>query len=232
MKMERAKVIVHMFVTIDGKSQEYLEGDPDARFAGEVYDQFVLTLGEAWGCGRNTFDSHRKVALPPCPEHDREDRLSVEKRPFCVAIDRMGKLRWNKPTMKYGPASCPIVEVLTERAPNEALAYYDSVGVSYLFAGKEEFDPELMLEKLKQKLGVNTFLLCGGASINAVFLKADLVDEISLIIAPGVSGEKGLLTSFDGEGRIGKSFALKEAKAIGHNTVLLRYVRKGEEAKK
>ena len=31
---ERAKVIVHMFVTIDGKSTEYLEKSKDARFGG------------------------------------------------------------------------------------------------------------------------------------------------------------------------------------------------------
>ena len=201
---ERAKVIVHMFVTIDGKSTEYLEKSKDARFGGVVYDQFVLTLGEAWGCGRATFDSHKKVDLSKYADkpHEKKDSFKEGNTPYCIAIDRYGKLRYSKPTMHYGPSDCQIIEALTENVSPEVLHHYDEIGVGYIFCGKDDFDMELFLEKLYAH-GIKT-----------------------LIMVPGVSGTRNGITSFGSEepGEP-KLFKLKEVKDIGHNCVRLRYTK-------
>ena len=57
-------------------------------------------------------------------------------------------------------------------------------------------------------------------------MKRDLVDEISLIMVPGVSGTRNGITSFGSEepGEP-KLFKLKEVKDIGHNCVRLRYTK-------
>jgi riboflavin biosynthesis pyrimidine reductase len=57
-------------------------------------------------------------------------------------------------------------------------------------------------------------------------MKKGLVDEISLIMVPGVSGTRNGITSFGSEepGEP-KLFKLKEVKDIGHNCVRLRYTK-------
>ena len=89
----------------------------------------------------------------------------------------------------------------------------------------------LFLEKLYEK-GIKTFVLCGGAEINQEFLKEDLVDEISLIIVPGVSGTRNGITSFGAEvPGSPKLFQLKSVKDLGHNCVRLVYTKPVEENK-
>ena len=77
-----------------------------------------------------------------------------------------------------------IIEVLTESAKDEYLAYLQDIKVSYIFAGKEELNVKLALEKLKTLFNIDTLLLEGGSIINGAFLKEDLVDELSLVYVP------------------------------------------------
>ncbi len=231
---KRARVICHMITTIDGKIVIDWEGDADYAFAGQTYED-MLSGCAAWGCGRETFQgnlsSSRSVDLA-CyspAEPPLADRIVPPNgRPLCVAIDRFGKLRWESSSMPYAGLDSLILEVLTEQADPRYLTYLDSLGTPYLFAGKEDFDPLLFLEKLKRDYQVDTFCLCGGAEINAVFMEQDLVDEISLVIGPAVDGARDCLT-FVGTDRpkgFPKYFRLTELKDLGHSTVFLRYERK------
>jgi riboflavin biosynthesis pyrimidine reductase len=58
------------------------------------------------------------------------------------------------------------------------------MGIPYLFAGKDEIDVALALKILQDHIGVDTLVLEGGSIINGHFLRADCVDEISLVQAP------------------------------------------------
>lgn len=146
---------------------------------------------------------------------------------LCVAFDRYGKLRWESNHSTYAGVENMILEAVTEQVPPEFLAYLDDLGIPYLFAGKEEFDPELFLQKLKRYYQADTFVLCGGAQINAEFMRRDLVDEISLVIGPAVAGTRTALTFVGAEDTTGfpKYFKLKEARPIAGNGLVLRYER-------
>jgi riboflavin biosynthesis pyrimidine reductase len=50
------------------------------------------------------------------------------------------------------------------------------------------------LEKLGETFGLKTLLLEGGGRINGSFLKAGLIDEISLLVFPGIDGLSGMPT--------------------------------------
>lgn len=227
---DRARVICHMITTIDGKIVIDWDGSEDYAFAGQAYEDIVAD-SVAWGCGRETFASDLSAPDSALSGYEPVQRpisdriVPAEGRPLCVAIDRCGKLRWESSTMPYAGQDSLILEVLTERADPRFPAYLDSLGIPYLFAGKDDFDPLLFLRKLKRDYGVDTFLLCGGAEINAVFMERDLVDEISLIIGPAVDGVRDGLTFVGTEKPKGfpKYFRLTELKDLGHSTVLLRY---------
>lgn len=229
--MDRAKVICHMMTTIDGKIVIDWDGNKDYELAGEEYDRLIYTYAQAYGCGRATsqmdldvdFSKYKDVPVK------YEDKViqPPEGTGLCVAFDRYGKLRWKSAVMSYGGQSNLMMEVLTEQVPPEFLAYLDVLGIPHLFAGKEDFDPELFLQKLKQLYHVDTFALCGSAEINAAFMRADMVDEISLVIGPGVDGNRNALTCIGSEDTAGfpKFYRLKEVRQIDGHGVVLRYER-------
>lgn len=229
--MDRAKVICHMMTTIDGKIVIDWDGNKDYEQAGEEYDRLIGTYGQAYGCGRATsqmdldvdFSKYRGAAV----QYADKVILPEEGCGLCVAFDRYGKLRWESAVMSYAGQKNLMLEVLTEQAPPEFLAYLDELGIPYLFAGKTDFEPELFLKKLKQLYHVDTFALCGGAEINAVFMREDLVDEISLVIGPAVDGSREALTFVGTKDTrtFPKFFRLKEVRQIAGNGVVLRYER-------
>lgn len=227
----RAKVICHMMTTIDGKIVIDWDGNEDYEFAGAEYDRLIGTYGQAMGCGRATcqmdipvdFSKYKNIPV------QYEDRVikPEEGASLSVAFDRYGKLRWTGNYTEYAGQRRLMLEVLTEQVKPEFLAYLDGLGIPYLFAGKEDFEPEVFLTKLKKYYGVDTFVLCGGAQINAEFMRHGLIDEISLVIGPGVDGSRNALTFVGADDRTGfpKFYRLKELKNLGNNSVLLRYDR-------
>jgi riboflavin biosynthesis pyrimidine reductase len=52
------------------------------------------------------------------------------------------------------------------------------------------------LEILNRELGIERLLLEGGGGSNGAFLRAGLIDEISLAICPAVDGAKGAPSIF------------------------------------
>ncbi len=228
---DRARVICHMMTTIDGKIVIDFDGNEDYQTAGDEYDRLVAAYGPVWGCGRATsqleipvdFSQYEgvpvtyedKIIQPPKGAH------------LCVAFDRYGKLRWESNMSSYGGMDSLLLEVLTEQVQPAFLAYLDELGIPYLFAGKEDFDPALFLQKLKRYYHADTFVLCGGAQINAEFMRRDLVDEISLVIGPAVAGNRTALTMIGAEDTTGfpKYFKFKEARPIPGNGLVIRYER-------
>lgn len=227
---DRAKVICHMITSINGNAVTPLLADTNLSAASEVYTEQVLSFGKAWGCGRNTF---QKVASAPVDlsqyrgkSVSYEDKvIAGEDGRYCVAFDRYGKLLWNTDIGPYWGGK--ILEVLTEQVTPEFVAYLDDMKISYMFAGKEDFEPEVFLKKLKEKYQIDTFVLAGGPSINGIFMEKNLIDEINLVITPGVDG---ILhgTFFAGAEELSafpKYFRVKEVKQFGNDVINLQYER-------
>lgn len=65
----------------------------------------------------------------------------------------------------------------------------------------------------------------GGGHINAAFLSANLLDEISLLIGAGIDGREGICSVFDGLKRNHPLTLLKleKVKAFKSGSVWLRY---------
>ena len=119
--------------------------------------------------------------------------------------------------------------VLSEQVSDAHLAGLRSEQVSYIFAGKHEIDLGLALEILNRELGVKRLLLEGGGGSNGAFLRAGLVDEISLAILPAVDGAKGAPSVFDSSDKDAgvpapiKSMTLQSSQVLDGGAVWLRY---------
>ena len=193
--MNRPKVICHMTTSIDGKVTGEFLGMPQCERATEIYYEINRDdHADAFACGRVTMESSFTCSwYPDLTAYQgacipREDYVAdKDARYFAVSFDRKGRLGWKTPYIVdddpvYGGAH--IIEVMLESVPDTYLAYLRAMGISYIFAGREEMDMLLALEKLRKLFGIETLLLEGGSIINGAFARANVIDELSLVVAP------------------------------------------------
>ena len=115
-------------------------------------------------------------------------------------LDAHGKIAWGRTDI----GDDPIVAVLTAQVADAHVAGLRQEGVSYIFAGEQDLDLGLALEILHRELGIQRVLLEGGGVTNGAFLRAGLIDELSLVIFPAVDGAQGAPCVFDSRGRCGR----------------------------
>ena len=190
-------VICLMVSSVDGRTLNSRQRPK--RSGGELFERIHDELGgDAWLIGRVTgsefakgkpYPASTKETLPREPWFARRDAKA-----YGIVLDAHGKIGWGRSDI----GGDPIVVVLTEQVSDAHLAGLRAERVSYIFAGKVELDLGLTLETLNRDLGIKRLLLEGGGGTNGAFLRAGLVDEISLILCPAVDGAKGAPSVFDG----------------------------------
>jgi riboflavin biosynthesis pyrimidine reductase len=93
---------------------------------------------------------------------------------------------------------------LSEQVSDPYLEHLRERGISYFFAGVDGNDLVMALDVLGNEFGVTTALLEGGGFMNGTFLKAGLIDELSLMIYPGIDGLAGVASIFEYRGEEGE----------------------------
>jgi 2,5-diamino-6-(ribosylamino)-4(3H)-pyrimidinone 5'-phosphate reductase len=227
----RPRVICHMMTSVDGRI--VVEGWPLSREGSRQYEAVHGTYApDAWICGRVTMEQH--FAAGPRSEAEiartydgplRADFVAPgaagEHAMFAIAVDPRGKLVWESGEV----AGDHVVTVLSERVSDEYLAMLRERGVSYLLAGRDDVDLPVALEKIGARLGVRTLMLEGGGAINGSFLRAGLVDEVSLLIVPAADGRVGTPALFDvaGEDAVPCRLTLEGVERRVDDVLWLRY---------
>lgn len=228
-------VICHMVSSVDGRTLNS-RMRPRGANSGGLFERLHEELeGDAWLIGRVTgsefakgtaYPSHTDQTFPRQAWFARRDAAA-----YGIALDAQGKIAWGRADI----GGDPIVAVLTEQVSDAHLAGLRSEGVSYIFAGKRELDLALVLEILNRELGIKRLLLEGGGGSNGSFLRAGLVDEISLAILPAVDGTKGAPSVFDssetdsGTRAPLSAMTLQSCQVLDGGAVWLRYQLRNEE---
>lgn len=201
--MNRPYIICHMMTSIDGKVTGDFLFRPECAGATEIYYDINRKLKcNGYICGRVTMEgSFTGGYYPDLTEyapvrHDlglKMDFMLDDMTGFyAVAFDPKGKLGWKSnriidPDGDVGYDGAQIIEVLTEQVDERYLGYLEAMEIPYIFAGETEIDVELALFKLKNIVGCERLLLEGGSVINGAFQRADVIDELSLVVAPVVA---------------------------------------------
>ena len=138
-----------------------------------------------------------------------------------VVVDSKGKLLWSY----CSDESKPYLIITSENASREYLDYLDGQNISWIACGKGKADIKRAAEILFKEFGVERMGIVGGSKINTAFLKADLLDEISILLGPGIDGRGGMPAVFDGLDMNSDVTALKltDVKAFDSAAVWLRY---------
>lgn len=220
-------VICHMTSGVDGRTLNS-RWRPDGKLAGVLFERLHDELGgDAWLIGRVTGQEFAKGKGYPAVTDQIFPRESwfARRDAYGVALDAQGKIAWGRSDI----GGDPIVAVLSRKVSDAHLAGLRSEGVSYIFAGEAELDLGLVLEILNRELGVKRLLLEGGGGANGAFLRAGLIDEISLVLCPAVDGAKGAPSVFDSSEVLAgptapvDAMTLESSKVLDGGAVWLRY---------
>lgn len=202
----RPRIICHMVSSVDGRLRLERWTPPvdgmDRRVASRVYEQVAARLdGQAWIVGRTSMGAIAlgapRNAIPSGPIARTTHVGRRQGRKLAVGIDPHGKLHYGKDST----GDEHFVAVLAEQVSDAYLAELQEDGVSYLFAGRDGINLQAAVETLGRDFGVETLLLEGGGVTNGAFLKAGLIDELSLLVFPGIDGLSAAPSIFEYQGQ-------------------------------
>lgn len=228
------KIICHIMSSVDGRLLTERWTEPfNGKSKGElmgVYAAIGRKLNaDAWMFGKNTlqegyfpkkFHTSDKTPLAhPIPylAHKTSSRLFVVIDPDADILYESSAVRGDR-----------IVTVLPETAPAAYLEYLQQRYISYLFAGVKGDELNAAMKALAETFGVETLSLQGGGIIDGAFLQAGLIDELSLVVYPGIDGSASSPSIFEYIGREqaparGLSLELLSAETVQDGVVWLRY---------
>lgn len=221
--MKRPYVICHMMQSVDGRVAcdmvDKISGD-------EYYDALDALHCQADVEGRHSYQIHHcgfdefKVENP---QKISSEEFFVASRhdKYQVSVDTGGTLLWE------GGVSDNHICIVSEQASRQYLDYLQKKKISYIAVGKDGIDLKRAMEILHSEFGVNRVAVVGGGKINGGFLKAGLIDELSVMIAPGIDGRIGQPALFDGvsdkDGYLPYHLTLKDVKPLPNGVIWASY---------
>ncbi len=223
--MTKPYIICHMVESLDGRI--------DCRMVDKISgDEYYSTL-DSLCCpasveGRVTMEHY--YALPdkfdsgdsPTVDHEQWHTTS-NRNDFHICPDTTGSLMWESATLDDGR---PLLILTSEKATEKYLAYLRDKGISYIATGKDAIDLPRAMSILHDCFGVERLAVLGGGIINGGFLAAGLLDEVSMLIAPGIDGRDGMRASFDGisdTSKLPTSLSLLSVQREVNGVIWLRY---------
>lgn len=232
--MNRPYVICHMLQSIDGKIAGGFFREKQTLELAKIYSDISKDYnGDAIIYGTTTaqemFSSSTTApVLNQNPIQKIDYIYKDDKNKWIVVIDPQGQISFDQSVYQNPRLKDKnLIVILTENISNQYLETLKSLNISYLFTGKDEIDLRLALEKLYDLFSIKKLLLQGGGITNTYFIKEDLIDELSLVVSPVLSGEEKQPNIFeDCHEYIGQTFDLKQSDLLMKSGLYLKYVRK------
>ena len=220
----RPYIICHMVASIDGR----IDCAMVEKISG---DEYYSTLEEL-DCpslleGRVTMEHYNAAKEPFVPIINKPvgkfcTFVAEESDAYRVSVDTWGRLRWKSNNIEGVPLIC----IVSEKASEEYLETLRQQDISWIAVGKDGIDLAKAMEVLYERFGVKRLGLLGGGHINGGFLEAGLIDEVSLLLAPGIDGRMGETSLFDGisdKGRMPVQLRLEQVKKLKNDVLWIRY---------
>lgn len=213
-----------MMASVDGR----IDCDMTEKIEGSdaYYEAMAQLEVPTTAMGRVTAAMHYALPGAFAPSNNApvaEERTfkATDSAGYSVVFDTNGSLLWDNNQLD----NCPLVCVVSEAATADYLDYLQQKGISYIATGKGSLSLRRAAELLARDFGVERMGLVGGGKINGAFLQAGLIDEMSLMIAPGIDGRTGQPSVFDGIEASAEPVRLtmKNVKAFDCGTVWIRY---------
>lgn len=223
--MNKPYIICHMMTSVDGRIdcamtehlpgvQEYYdtldELEVPSRISGRVTAQLEMSLSGEFHAEKNE----------PFGREGFSKAASAEG--YEIVTDTNGTLLWEDDN----GSDRPLLIIMSEKASREYIEYLNGQHISWIVCGKESIDLGRACEILFKEFGVKRAAVVGGGHINAAFLAAGLLDEVSILIGAGIDGRGGMAAVFDGlpMDRPVTPLKLSDVRQYQSGAVWLRYI--------
>ncbi len=205
------------------------DGTPQKELT-DIYASLAALLGtDAWMFGLNT-----AKAFLPLKYVGRKHTCDMPRTPYLAPRKSQRLFIFADPEagIYYNTSSVrgdDIAVILPESVSDEYLSHLRNAGVSYLFGGKDGMDLNTAMQTLSEIFGIKAISLQGGGIINGAMLEAGLLDELSIVVYPGIDGLAGVTSIFEyiggrtTEPSHGQMLELVSAETKDHGVVWLRY---------
>lgn len=190
----RPYIVCHMMQSVDGR----IACDMVDKISGDEYYDAL----DALDCpsrveGRYSYQLHCcgfKEFKPTVAGRVGQETFykAADAKGYQISADSRGILLWDD--ADNANRLC----LVSEEASPEYLDYLRGLGISYIATGKGQINLTRAVEILHDEFGVTRLAVVGGGKINGGFLTAGLIDELSVMFAPGIDGRCGQPALFDG----------------------------------
>ena len=141
-----------------------------------------------------------------------------------ITIDPDGDITYNSNTFRGDS----IITILSKKTKVEYLAFLEELGIGYIVV-EDIRDLPAIMSRLYELYGVQSISLQGGGIMNGAMLAAGLLDELSLVIYPGIDGLTTSPSIFEYLGADderpadGQALELLSSETRSHGIMWLRY---------
>jgi 2,5-diamino-6-(ribosylamino)-4(3H)-pyrimidinone 5'-phosphate reductase len=178
------RVILHSGASVDGRI-DWLAMD-----MGLFYGLAATFAAGAMLTGADTMlaaYAGQAEEAEPAPEAEASAGDGYESGLLLAVVDSRGRIE-NWPRIQREPWWRKAIALCAGSTPRDYFDRLEALGVEHVIAGEERVDLRAALEALHERYGVETVQVDSGGTLAGAMLRAGLVDEVSLILAPMLTG--------------------------------------------
>ncbi len=185
------KVVVYNSVSVDGAIKDF---DVDIALhyevAGGIGAQAMLV-------GSDTAKLGMEIFLKTIPTEEPSDFLKPtikegDNRPYWAIADSTGKLNGFLHIFRQSGYGKDVILLVSNTTPKDYLEYLEARHYDFLVAGNDHVDYKAALEELNKRYGIDTVATDTGGVLASLLIEEGLVDEVQLLIAPEIVGQKAV----------------------------------------
>jgi 2,5-diamino-6-(ribosylamino)-4(3H)-pyrimidinone 5'-phosphate reductase len=184
------KVVIYNTISLDGAIKDFsVDIALHYEVAGRIGSQVMLVGSETARTGIEVYSQKS----PEQPSDWVKPKIKEDdKRGYWAIADSRGKLNGLLHIYRQSGYGKDVIVLVSEKTPKEYIDYLKTRNYDYIVAGNDHVDYRLALEELNRRYGFDTVATDTGGVLVAELLKQGLVDEVMLMVAPEIVGEKAV----------------------------------------
>lgn len=183
------KLIMHNQVSLDGAVSGF-QIDPGLYYSiVNSYDAGMYLVGSATARQGIKMFSRNVPAEEPSDFEPTGDNKS-KNSPIWVFPDSTGKLEGLLHVYRRYEHCRDVIVLVTVETPKSYINYLDQRNYRYYVCGEVKVDYKVAFEKISGDFSWETMITDNGGVLGAVLLENGMIDQISLIVSPTLTGKK------------------------------------------
>lgn len=195
----RPNVIVNVAMTIDGKLDTFERKGAtiSSKEDKQRVDELRASVDAILVGGKTLLSEDPSLTVKTKSLRTHRSTKGLEENPVKVAVVSKAELNLQGDFMTQGPARRLIYT--TNQTPPEQIHRLENAGAQVFVRCNEQIDLRDVLQSLFDQ-GIRSLMVEGGGTIISGFLTLNLVDELSIYIAPRIFSGSSAPTLADGPG--------------------------------